>query len=576
MGNAEIAARLEEIAALMQFNGDPFFKIKAYERAARSIEGARAPVNQMLSDGILEELPGVGRAIAQKVAAISQTGTCKYLEDLRYKFPSTILELLAVPGIGVKTAITLYQELRINSLDDLRRASAQGRLVKLPGLGAKTIDAIQSALGRMSEGPRRMRLGDAWRLSHAIARELTASGAASNVTVAGSVRRMEPTVRDLDIICTSADPAKALAAFAGVSAAEQVVELGQAKAVIRARGISVDCRVVPDECFGNLLQHFTGSKEHNVKLREYAKRRGLKVSENGIEDREGGVKTAADEAAVYAALDLQFVAPELRAGTDEIDLARKARLPALVELADVRGDLHAHTDWSDGRRSIEEMAQAAAARKMEYLSISDHSPSRAVAGGLTAQRLSEQIRRVRAASGRNGVRLFASSEVDIRPDGSMDFADDVLAELDIVVASIHSSFAGSKAKQTKRLLAAIANPYVNIIGHPTGALLEGRPGYEFDYDAVFRAAAANGTALEINSNPARLDLSAALARRAVELGCQLSIDTDAHSFEDMDNLFFGLGTARKAGVTRPQVLNARPAGEVLDFAKAKRLKLGAA
>ncbi len=335
-------------------------------------------------------------------------------------------------------------------------------------------------------------------------------------------------------------------------------------------GIAVDLRVVAHECFGNLLQHFTGNKEHNVRLREHALRKGLKVSEYGIEDKAGTVTRFVDEADVYKMLGLQFIPPEMRLGLDEIDLAKRHALLAMVELGDIRGDLHDHTNWSDGVCTIEQMARAAAQRKREYLSISDHSPGRAVANGLSVERLHEQIGQVKSVADSFGVHLLASSEVDIRADGSLDLADDVLAQLDIVVASIHSSFRAPKEQQTKRLLRAIDNAHVNIIGHPTGTLIEERAGYEFDVDAVFRAAARTGTALEINANPARLDLSADLARKAREMGCTFSIDTDAHYIEDMDNMLFGVATARKAGITKERVLNARSLADVLAFVRKKR------
>ncbi len=576
MKNAEVAARLSEIAALMEFAAEPFFKIKAYERAARSIDDAERTLTEMIDAGTLDTLPGVGKAIAQKIIDIQRTGTCKYLEELRAKFPPTILQLLRVPGIGTKTAIALYKELDITSLDDLKQAVAQGALAQLPRLGPKTIQKLKVSLSELSDGADRMRLGDAWPVAQTIIEALSDFRVAKNITAAGSVRRMEPAVRDIDIICTSEEPQKVLNYFAELPLAQRVTARGRTKATIWAEaGISVDCRVVPHECFGNLLQHFTGSKEHNVKLREHALRKGLKVSEYGIEDAAGSVVTSAAEAGVYETLGMQFIPPELRAGLDEIDLARKRRLPDLVELGDLRGDLHCHTNWSDGTRSIEEMARAAASRGKRYLSISDHSAGRAVANGLSIERLRQQIREVRAMHDAYGVRLLCSSEVDIRADGTMDFPDEVLAELDVVVGSIHSGFRGSKAQQTQRLLRAIRNPYVNIIGHPTGALVEGRAGYEFDTDAVFAAAAETGTVLEINANPARLDLNAALARRAKEMGCVLSVDSDAHSFADMDNLIFGIGTARKAGLTSENLLNTRPLEAVREWVRAKRVKLGA-
>ena len=572
MTNVDIAARLGEIAALMEFDGEPFFKIKAYERAKRSLEDAETPARVMIQAHTLKDLPGVGAAIAKKIDEIDLTGTCPYLDELRGKYPSTVLELLKVQGVGSKTAVALYKELGVVSVADLRRVVDDGSIATLPRLGAKGIENLRTALTRLAQRTKRTRLGDAWPIAQSVVAALSESGLAKNVTAAGSLRRMEPTVGDLDIICTSSTPKELLAFFAALPIVESVAGQGETKATVwAAAGISIDCRVVAHECFGNLLQHFTGNKEHNVLLREYAKARGLKVSEYGIEETDGGkVRTMTTEEDVYAALDLQYIPPELRVGLDEIDLAKKNALPKLVALADIRGDLHDHTTWSDGTRSIEQMARAAAERKREYLSISDHSPGRAVANGLNAERLRDQMVEIKKARTVYGVHLLCSSEVDIRTDGSLDWPDEILAELDIVVASIHSAFTRSKAEQTERLIRAIRSPYVNIIGHPTGTLIDKRPGYEFDQDAVFRAAAESGTAMEINANPKRLDLNAAMARRAKELGCTIAIDTDAHGIEMLDYMQFGVGTARKAGLTRADVLNTRKLSDVLKFVKAKR------
>jgi DNA polymerase (family 10) len=569
--NAEIAARLNEIAALMEFDEEPFFKIKAYERAARSLEDSETPVDELIAGDRLAELPGVGKAIGQKIIDINTTGSCRYLDELRGKFPPTILELLTVPGVGAKTAVALFRELKVTSLDDLRAAIADGSIGRIPRLGPKTIQALKARLESLHEHPKRMRLGEAWPLAQAIVGRLTALPYASNVAVAGSLRRMERSVHDIDIICTSSKPAKVLEYFASLGQRETDGGRSTTKGTIwLPQGIAVDCRVVPHECYGNLLQHFTGNKEHNVRLREFALRKKLKVSEYGIEDEAGTVTTCAEEAQVYEFLGLQFIPPELRTGLNEIDLARKRRLPSLISVDDIRGDLHDHTNWSDGHRSIEQMAAAAQERGREYLSISDHSSGRSVANGLSIERLREQWQAIARAQSQFRVKLLRSSEVDIRADGSLDFPDEVLAELDVVVASIHSSFRASKEQQTQRLLRAIHNPHVTIIGHPTGTMIEEREGYEFDRDAVFKAAAETGTALEINSNPARLDLPADLARRANELGCTFAIDTDAHYIENLDNIFFGVGTARKAGIPKDRVLNARPVEEVLAFAGAKR------
>lgn len=572
MKNSDIAARLNEIAALMEFAGEPFFKIKAYERAARSVEDSEVPVRALVDDDKVRELPGVGVAIAKKIDEIDRTGTTKYLEELRAKFPPTILELLGVPGVGAKTAVALYTELAVTSLADLRRVVDDGTIAKLPRLGPKSLENLKTALGRLAARTRRMRLGDAWPIAESIVSALTESELARNVVAAGGMRRVEPTVGDIDIVCTSTTPEKALQFFSRLPIAERVTALGGTKATIwAAPGISVDLRVVPHEAFGNLLQHFTGNKNHNIKLREFALRQGKSISEYGITDtRTQKVQTFATEAEVYAALGLQYIAPEIRMGLDEIDLARDNALPELVELSDMRGDLHDHTDWSDGTRTIEEMARAAAQRGRQYLSISDHSVGRAVANGLTIDRLREQVRIVRGCATAYGTRLLCSSEVDIRSDGSLDYPADVLAELDIVVASIHSGMRAPAQRQTERLLRAIRNPYVNVIGHPTGVLIEERAGYEFDYDVVFSEAAKTGTAMEINANPARLDLSAPLARRAAELGCTLAVSTDAHGIDSMDFMRFGVSTARKAGLTSERVLNARSVEDVLEFVNRKR------
>lgn len=573
MKNSDVAARLFEIAALMEFDEEPFFKIKAYERAARSLEDTETPLQTLISTNALPDLPGVGKAIAQKIVDISETGTCKYLDQLRAKFPPKILELLTLPGVGAKTAVALYRELGVAGLDDLRRAIEDGSIRNVPRIGPKLIESLKARIDRLHDEPKRMRLGDAWPLAQSIAAELRALPFASNVTVAGSVRRMERSVHDIDIVCTSDEPANVLKHFASLDVVDHTSEANSKGSIWTKQGIAVDCRVMPHACFGNLLQHFTGNKEHNVRLRELALRKKLKVSEYGIEDAHGNVMTFPDEAQVYAALGLQFIPPELRLGLNEIELARKGLIPTLVSVEDIRGDLHAHTDWSDGTRTIEQMAIAARERGRDYLSISDHSSGRAMANGLSVERLREQKRALRKAQRSAPLRLLHSSEVDIRADGSLDFADDVLAELELVVASIHSSFRAPKEQQTQRLLRAINNPFVTIIGHPTGTLIGERDGYEFDVETVFKAAAQTGTALEINSNPARLDLPDNLARKAAELGCTFAIDTDAHYVENFDNIFYGVGTARKAGITKERVLNARSVDEVLEFARRKRRRV---
>jgi DNA polymerase (family X) len=568
--NAEIAARLKEIRTLMEFAGEPFFKFMAYERAAETIENA-PPLADLLAAGRLQELPGIGKSIAGRIAELCATGTCSYLEELRARYPSTLIDLLGVQGVGMKTAQLLFERLGVASLPDLERAIDAGALAEIPRLGAKSIENIKRGVLAYKGRSRRTPLGTALPLAHEIIAYLAARAPAADLTPAGSVRRNEPTVGDIDIVCTSDDPAAVIAAFTGWERAASVLAEGSTKASIwLADGLQIDLRVLPAQVYGNLLQHFTGSREHNIQLRESAVRKNLRVSENGIVDlTDGRLMTARTEAEVYAALGLPEIPPEMRLGVGEIEAARAGTLPAVVSLADLRGDFHMHCTWSDGRDTLEAMVAAAAARGYEYHSISDHSWGRG-SFGLDPAALLAQREELRALGERYGIRTLASCEVDIRPDGSLDYDDAVLAQLEIVIASVHSDFDLSKEAMTRRLIRACENPYVTIIGHPTGRSVGAYEGYAFDYDAVFAAAARTGTALEIDGAPVRLDLPSALARRAREFGVTFSCDSDAHGATQLGNITYAVGQARRAWITAAEVLNARPLAGVLAFVDAKR------
>jgi DNA polymerase (family X) len=569
--NREIAERLREIRTLMEFAGEPFFKFMAYERAAETLENA-APLGGV-DEARLTELPGVGKSIAGRIATIARTGTDPYLEELRAKYPSTLLELLGVQGVGMKTAQQLFERLGIASLADLERALDEGALSTIPRLGAKSIENIRRGVLSYKGRTKRTPLGVALPLAREVIAYLRKTTDAQDLTAAGSVRRQEPTVGDVDVICTSENAESVVTAFTAWDRAEAVLAEGPTKASIwLAGGLQIDLRVLPAHLYGNLLQHFTGSREHNIQFRELAVRRNLRVSENGIVDlTDGRTIVCRTEEEVYATLGMAYIPPEMRLGTGEIDAARDGTLPKVVELHDLKGDFHMHSTSSDGRDTLEAMIAACAARGYRYHSISDHSWGRGRIG-MDPNELRAQRERVRAIGDRYGIRTLCSAEVDIRADGTLDYDDDVLAELDIVVASVHSAFNQSREAMTARLLRAMENPFVNVIGHPTGRNVETFAGYEFDHDAVFAAAARTGTALEIDGQPSRLDLPSPLARRAKELGVTFSCDSDAHDVAQLENVAYAVGQARRGWVTAAEVLNARPLEEVLAFVEAKRAR----
>jgi DNA polymerase (family 10) len=563
MTNGEIATALEDLGALYELDGAVKYRVLAYSAAAKAIRESPVSVAELARQGRATEVPGVGKTLAEKIEALLETGEIPAAAKLEAKFPASLIEVTRVPGLGAKTARRLFDELDVTSLDDLREAAEGQKIRELKGLGEKAEENVLAALERLGEpgeGSGRVLLSAARPVAEELAAALRDHPAANRVEVAGSVRRWAETCKDIDLIATAEEPtalAEHLAGHELIAAAGKPGPNG-----LRAQthnGIQVDLRVVAPEAFGNLLQHFTGSAAHNVALREAAVAEGLSVSEHGIVETEGGETTlCADEEAVYARLGYAYVEPELREGRGELKAAREGELPDLVTVDDLRGDLHSHTTLSDGRNTLEEMAEAGRARGYAYMAITDHSASHGFGDHVTAERLWQRVEEVTEWNkGRRGFRLLAGSEVNIGLDGGLDYPDDLLDALDWVVASVHTSFSISGEEMTARVLAAIENPRVDCVGHLTGRLIGRREPYDIDVEAVVEAAARTGTMLEINGNPNRRDLNEHHARLAKQAGVTIVLNTDAHGVDTLDNIAYAVATARRAWLTPADIANTR-------------------
>jgi DNA polymerase (family 10) len=567
MRNAEIAAALEELGDLNELDGAVVYRVVAYREAARSIRDTGAAVEQLAAEGRLTELPGVGKTIAEKIDVLLETGEIPATTKLRRKFPAGLVKLTRIPGLGAKTARKLYDELGISSLEELRLAAEAEKLRSVPGLGPKVEKNVLAALAARTEegGRERHLLSAVLAVAEQIVETLAIHPAAERVALAGSARRMADTCKDIDIIATAREPRALTEALEKLELVFEVKASGNAGAtVVTNNGMVVQLRVVAPEQFGNLLQHLTGSKQHNVALREYAVRRGLHVSEYGIaDDASEKTRTCATEQEVYDLLGLDYIEPELREGRGELEAALAHRLPKLIEERDVKGDLHCHTVASDGRNKVEEMAAAARSRGYSYLAITDHSASFGFGHDVQPSDLLRQVEHVRKLNGRyRGFKLLCGTEVSINPDGSLDYADDVLAELDWVIASVHSSFRLGEKAMTERILAAIDSPFVDAIGHLTGRLILRRDPYPLDVERIVEHAAAAGTMLEINANPNRRDLSDVHARLASQAGVGIVINSDAHGVDTLGLIRFGVATARRAWLRAEDVANTRPLREL--------------
>lgn len=579
MNNAEIAAALDELADLNELDGAVVYRVVAYRQAARSVRESPVSIAQLAEQGRLTKLKGIGKTIEEKIGVLLETGEIPAAAKLKSKFPPGLVELTRLPGLGPKTARKIFEETGIATVDELREAAVGERLREVPGLGEKfernVLEALEkSADGPVEKGSDRRLLSHVLPLAEQIVAELRAHPAAEQVELAGSLRRWAETCKDIDIVATAHEPRELGKALTGLDVVLDAGSVGDAGTrVVTHNGVAVDLRVVAPDQFGSLLQHLTGSKQHNMALREQAVRKGLHVSEYGIEDDSTGSKHAcATEEEVYARLGLDYIEPELREGRGELEAAREHRLPELLTEADIKGDLHCHTTASDGRNTLAQMAKMAKKRGYKYLAITDHSASFGFGNDVQPDELRRQAERVRKWNeGVRGFRLLIGSEVNILPDGTLDYPDDVLKELDWVIASVHTAFRMSEREMTERLIAAMDNPYVDAIGHLTGRRILVRDPYPVDVERIIEHAVATGTMLEINGNPDRRDLSDLHARLAAEAGATIVVNSDAHGVETLELIRYGIATARRAWLTAGQVANTRSLRDFLKLRKrAKR------
>jgi DNA polymerase (family 10) len=573
VNNYEVAAVFSRIGDMLEVKGEAIYRVLAYREAARQLEALNEEVEQVNAEGRLREIHGVGDAIAKKIEELLATGKMEYYERLRREIPETLVELLAIPGLGSKKIKLLYDSLGVTGIEDLRTALAEGRVRELPGMGEKTEQKLLAELERWRDRNRRTPIGQARPLAEDVVRLLTKlCPDALDVQPAGSLRRWCDTIGDVDFVCASTNADPILDCFVTLPNVKEVIGRGPTKAsILTHQNQQMDLRVVPPDSYGAALQYFTGSKAHNVKIRTLAQRKGLTLNEYDLAEVATGRKIASrTEEDVYRALGLAWIPPEMREDLGEIEAAARDALPRLIEIGDIHGDLHAHTEWSDGAHSIEHLAAAAAERGLEYLAITDHSQSLAMVRGLNPEKAREQWAAIDAwnAEGRKPY-LLKGVELEILPDGSLDFPDDLLAGFDVVVASVHSAFRQDRATMTERLVRAVRSPHVDVLGHPTGRIIGRRESYEVDLEAVLRAAAQSGCAVEINANPARLDVDWQHARLARELGLQVPVNTDAHHDDNFDLLRYGISQARRAWLGPENVLNAKPLDELLEWLRAR-------
>ncbi len=573
MRNREVAQLLENIATLLEMKGENRFKIVAYEEAAHRIENWPEPIEEVWQKGKLKEIPGIGESIASKIEEYLTTGKLSYLEELTKEIPPEVIQLTTIPGVGPKIAKLLYDQLGIRSIEDLEKAIAEQKLRHLPRLGVKSEEKIRKGIEMFKRQSGRMLLGQALPLVEEIVGALREKSGVTKISPAGSVRRMKETIGDIDILVASSTPESIMDVFTSLPQVREVIARGTTKSsIVTQEGIQVDLRVVEEVSFGAALQYFTGSKAHNIKLREIALKKGFKVNEYGIfrlddDKRIGGEK----EEEIYETLGMEWIPPEMREDQGEIELAQEKKLPVLIDISDLQGDLHVHSNWSDGVSSIAEMAEAALSRGYKYLAICDHTQSLAVASGLSPEEIRERRKEIEQWNKKGkGLRLLDGVEANIMSDGSLDFPDSELEKLEVVVAGLHSGLGQGEEKILYRLEGAMKNKYVQVISHPTGRILNRRDAYQVNREKLFNLAQETNTYLEINSQPERLDLSDGDARRARDLGVKLVISTDAHDPSSLDYIRYGIAQARRGWLQKEDVLNTFSLEELLEFLNRKR------
>ena len=565
MKNNIIAGIFRSIAELLEIKGDNPFRIRAYLRAADNIEGLKEDIQMLAQGDRLSEIPGIGEDLAAKIKEIIATGACQHYEKLKKDVPEGVVRMLEIPSVGPKTAKLFYDRLKISSVEKLYEAARKGRLLGLPGIKEKTVENILKGIELLKKGKERMDLLTATKVADEIVEFLNKDRSVQKITVAGSLRRMKETVRDIDILVVSNNPRKASRDFVGLTQVKQVLAQGETKSSILTKDdAQVDLRVLEASSFGAALLYFTGSKNHNIKLRHLAIKRDLKINEYGIFDKKGRCLASKTEKDMYDVLKMDYIEPQMREDTGEVEAALAHRLPRLLTLKDIRGDFHAHTNYSDGNNSIEEMAKTAVALGYDYLCLTDHSQSLKVARGLDSAHLLKKKKELDKVNKKfKNFKILFGSEVEIDSNGGLDYKDSILAEFDIVVAAIHSGFKQSQKQLTQRIVRVCQNKYVHIIAHPTGRLWPTRGPYEIDFKEIFKVARQTNTALEINAHPNRWDLSDTHARWAKDNHVRLAISTDAHDITHLSYMRFGIGLAKRAWLQKKDVLNTLTLKELL-------------
>jgi len=560
--NQEVSKVLDDIATMLELVGENPFKCRAYERASRELENSIENVEDLIETERLGDLPGIGKALVEKITELVTSGRMSYYEELRDKIPGGLFDMLKIPGFGPKKAYAVYRDMDITTLDDLESAAQSGRLSGISGFGKKTEERILAGIQSLKERVGLHRLGDVLPCAEMIVDQLRACPAVRRISYAGSLRRMKEVVKDIDILVSSDDSDTVMDAFTRIEFVRETVVRGTTKtSVALDSGINCDLRVVANQSFPAAMQYFTGSKDHNVHLRSIARDLGCKVNEYGV-FRGEAVIPCASEQEIYESLNLKYIPPELREDTGEIGAAANGTLPDLIDTTDILGMLHCHTRWSDGSNSVAEMAEAARKRGYRYLAICDHSQSSHVANGLSADRVREQWEEIETVNrSMEDFVVLKGIEVDIKNDGSLDYPDEIMEQFDIVVGSVHQNLHMPSAQMTERLVSALSHPHLDILGHPTNRLILSREPSRFDMDAIIETAAQHGKVLELNGHPWRLDLNWLHCKRAARRGVKIAITTDAHSTADMDLLRYGVGTARRGWLTKGDVVNSLNADE---------------
>jgi DNA polymerase (family 10) len=568
MTNQEIAEILVHISEILDIQGENPFKIRAYIKAAQNIEALTYQLSSLEDKDKIQELPGIGEGIGKKIKELLETGKLKYYEDLKKSEYAPLVELLKIPGMGPKHAKLVHDKLGVKSIEELRKVAKEGKLRELPGLGEKVEQNILQGIQQVQKFKERYSLAFIYPRAQNIVEGLKEVKEVKQITLGGSLRRMKETIGDVDILVASDKPKPVMDAFVNLPQTAKVISKGNTKSsIVTKDGFQVDIRVVKPESFGAAQHYFTGSKAHNIRIRSLGVDKRLKINEYGVFRRQKSIAGKTEEE-VFKSVGLPFIPPELREDQGEIEAAQKNQLPHLIESKDLKGDLHVHSDWTDGNNSIEEMSKAAHKRGYQYIAICDHSPTIGITNGLTPQRLSQQMEQIDKINKKNkNFRVLEGIEVDIRSNGQLDFDDDILKELDLVVAAVHTKFTQNKEEMTKRIVKAIENPHVDIIAHPTGRLIGKREPYQVDMDKVMDACKANDKALELNAYPERLDLSDLNCRKAKEKGVKIAISTDAHGENHLDWITFGVATARRGWIEPEDVINTLPLAKLLRWLK---------